>query len=45
MNMFREIKLTSLTVKDEILTKDFQYLVEASCSADIHVSEHSLEMV
>ncbi|KAL4463226.1 hypothetical protein ABPG74_007227 [Tetrahymena malaccensis] len=45
MILFRKIKLTSVNVKEEILAKDFSYLLEASCSADNNISEFSLQMI
>lgn len=45
MELFRKIKLTSVNVKEEILAKDFSYLLEASCSADTHISDFSLQLI
>lgn len=45
IELFRKIKLASVTVKEEILAKDFAYLLEASCSSDEHISDFSLELI
>lgn len=45
MELFRTIKLTSVNIKQEILAKDFSFLLQASCSADQHISEFSLELI